>query len=554
MQILLYSPTNPEKPTPFIVDVKSKITDQITAPGILYVTGLTTLQFLYEAISKAGFYDCADKKDKIDLFRSFKLNASVADKQPRKLLFTSNKIGAVKRAINAFVTKRLHKDHPACILIVSDSIFDRLCQHSEKSLIRKSGRNLNAPAHPIERLLWESDRDPRMKSLSSVFLGDYIDIKIVRAMILKAAESNSPVLILGESGTGKDVIARLINEFSTKYKKPYKVINCSSITETLADSELFGSVKGSFTGATRDRAGIFLASNKGTLFLDEIGDLSPVNQARLLLAVENHYIRKVGADEIIGNLDVRLIAATNRNIDQMVLQGTFRDDLLFRLDTIRIIAPPLRKHPDDIPKIANHIWSNLNAKFKLSDRFLSLLKSYPWPGNVRELKTLLTSIRDIFPDQSPTREHIDAIKSFRQEGALKTINKEGKDDSRLLLLESYNRLIQVLNILRAIKIKLRPYINKQLSKAPKSSESEYLKNFLINQIETLEDLCREPIFFNDMNIFHETARYRYLMEKLLSKWNTSLMKMDEIWNEELRQLDEDISHGIHKFIWEKLDM
>jgi len=396
-------------------------------------------------------------------------------------------------------------------------------------------------------------RDPLMKKLSESYLGNSIDTQLVRALILKAIQSDLSVLILGESGTGKEVIARLIFENSKNHNKCFTVINCSALPESLIESELFGAKKGSYTSSVSENIGLFAASKGGTIFLDEIGELSLMNQAKILLAVENQTIRQIGSIRPTEKLDVRIIAATNRNIDEMVMQNTFRDDLLHRLHGIRIVSPSLCTHPDDIPVLASHIWSNLSTTHQLSKEFLNYLKTYSWPGNVRELKTTLNSIRDIFGDISPNPNHIEAIRVIRHENLDRSNKKTGIDKSRLLWLEAYDRLINVQNILRAIKIELRPYINTIPVRKTDSKSLDSVRSFLMNQIHLLEELCREPIYFNDWDLFKETTRYRYLLDKTIENWPGSLSDIQKIWNDEMHQLEEDINKGIHKFVWGNID-
>ncbi|MBK7173747.1 MAG: sigma-54-dependent Fis family transcriptional regulator [Bacteroidales bacterium] len=557
MQLISYSQVNQEGSRPNIIDWnpdhKKIIIEIILSKGTLNILGQSNLRLFTASMDHADIINCKEKKDKIDLFRSFGLASDELADKPRKLLFKSNNLGAVKRSINAFV-KRLLPSHPACILIIDDSYLQSLIEDLRVIKSPASGQKKPLEKNPIKRLILDSRKDSRMKEISQHFLGTSPDVEIVRAMILKAAESKLPVLILGESGTGKDVIARLINKFSTFNKTPYKVLNCAALPETLAESELFGAKKGSFTNSIAETIGLFAASNGGTIFLDEIGDLSLAIQAKLLLAVENQSIRQIGSTESKENLDVRVISATNRNIDYMVMQHTFRDDLLFRLDTIRINAPPLRSHPEDIPLIAKHIWSKLNSPHELSPEFLDYLKTYSWPGNVREMKTLLNSIRDIFGDESPTRDSIESLRNYRQEGITQSFSDGIQDQARFIRLEAYNRLIKVQNILRAIKINLRPYINAKSTGKKNIMSPDNLKSFVRNQINLLEDLCREPIYFKDLNLFQETTRYRYLLDKALNHWPSSLKTMDKLWNAELHKLDESINLSIFRFIWGKVDM
>jgi DNA-binding NtrC family response regulator len=209
-----------------------------------------------------------------------------------------------------------------------------------------------------------------------------------------AARYDDPVLILGETGTGKTMVARRIHEQSARRSGPFVEVNCSAIPEALAESELFGHARGSFSGADKARAGKFRAAHGGTLFLDEIGDLAPELQAKLLKAIEDKTVTPVGSDEP-AKADARLVAATNRNLDDLVKAGRFRRDLYERLKVVVLRLPPLRERREDIgPLVARFLalWNEQygEARYLTPDAMVAL-ESYPWPGNVRELQNALRS-------------------------------------------------------------------------------------------------------------------------------------------------------------------
>jgi len=258
------------------------------------------------------------------------------------------------------------------------------------------------------------DSNPLVKKLERIYIGTSIEVQHTRALIYRACQTDSPVLILGESGTGKDVIATQIYENSTTHKKGFFRVNCSALPESLLEGELFGYTKASFTGANTDKVGLFNAAEGGTIFLDEIGDLSLANQVKILHAVENQGIRQIGSNQT-KPVNVRIITATNRNLYAMINQGTFREDLYFRINTFLINSHPLREHPEDIPILAKAYWEKKHHISHLSNDFLEYLKTYPWPGNVRELNTLLNSLVDYFGDISPKPAHVEAIRKSRQD-------------------------------------------------------------------------------------------------------------------------------------------
>ena len=232
----------------------------------------------------------------------------------------------------------------------------------------------------VERALATEDDD---------LAGDSRRLREVVETADRVAEKDVPVLITGESGTGKELIARRIHRRSRRAKKPFVAVNCAALPDTLAESELFGHERGAFTGAERQRAGRFEEASGGTLFLDEVGELSPAVQAKLLRAIEDHVIRRVGGTRDL-DADIRLIAATNRDLSD----GGFRSDLYFRLAVVRLEIPPLRERTDDIPAIAQHLLTRLATKHGLAvpalkSDALEALRRHRWPGNVRELRNVL---------------------------------------------------------------------------------------------------------------------------------------------------------------------
>jgi two-component system response regulator HydG len=208
-------------------------------------------------------------------------------------------------------------------------------------------------------------------------------------ILSKVAQSSHPVLILGESGTGKELVARSIHANGPNASKPFLPVDCGSLVPTLIESELFGYVKGAFTGATRSKSGLLASAEGGTVFLDEIGELPLDLQSKLLRALQEKEIRPVGSTERI-SINVRVVAATNRDLAQMVERGSFRKDLYYRLNVVNLRIPPLRDRRSDIPLLAAHFLDRMSREngisYALSDEALHTMMEYEWPGNVRELE------------------------------------------------------------------------------------------------------------------------------------------------------------------------
>ncbi len=261
------------------------------------------------------------------------------------------------------------------------------CRLSELDMLLQKAyekRQISKENNSLKRLATSNDRDKVMISQSD-------KMKPVFNLINKVAVTNSTVLIQGESGTGKELVARDIHQKSNRNKYPFVAVNCAALHDTLLESELFGHVKGAFTGAHETRQGLFEVADKGTLFLDEVGELPTNIRAKLLRVLESGEIRRLG-DSKVTFVDTRIITATNKDLTSMVKKGFFREDLFFRINIVRITLPPLRDRHDDVPLLAQHFLKT--HKIKLTEkRFcpdaLECMKRYSWPGNIRELENFV---------------------------------------------------------------------------------------------------------------------------------------------------------------------
>lgn len=230
-----------------------------------------------------------------------------------------------------------------------------------------------------------------MRHLNAQLIGTSPRLRELLDEIARVAASDAKVLITGESGVGKELVARAIHARSARAREPFVAINCAGLPETLLESELFGHVKGSFTGAYRDKPGKLEHADRGTVFLDEIGEMTLRMQGLLLRFLETGELQKVGADRASGRVDVRVIAATNRDLRTMISEGAFREDLFYRINVIHLIVPPLRERREDIPALVEHFlarFSNGHVR-SLTPEALAALIEYPWPGNVRELENAI---------------------------------------------------------------------------------------------------------------------------------------------------------------------
>lgn len=242
----------------------------------------------------------------------------------------------------------------------------------------------------VSHLVEEKQREYTIDNI----IGSTSEIREVYKLIGSVANTRTNVLIQGESGTGKELVAKAIHYNSSYKEEPFIAINCSSLSDTLLESELFGHVKGAFTDAARETKGKFEVAGKGTLFLDEIGDVSLNLQSKLLRVIENRDFMKVGGDKVL-KTEARIIAATNHQLEALVKEGKFREDLYYRLKVVEINLPPLRERKEDIPDLVAYLLEKINREVrknvkKVPPEVMSFLESLPWKGNVRELENALT--------------------------------------------------------------------------------------------------------------------------------------------------------------------
>jgi DNA-binding NtrC family response regulator len=254
--------------------------------------------------------------------------------------------------------------------------------------------------------------------------------------VSRAAPTDASVIVEGETGTGKELVARMIHRFSRRASQPFVPVDCSSIAPSLLESELFGAMRGAFTGADRDRVGVFEAAHRGTVFLDEIGEIEMNFQLALLRFLEGHEIRPVGASRS-KEVDVRVIAATNRDLQRLVDDKKFREDLWYRLNTVRIVLPPLRERRSDIPLLARFYINKYNGRYnrdvKLMDSGVKALQDYTWPGNVRQLQHVIERLT-ILADRVDSDTVHDALTSMEsREKPVDTLADAEEDQIRRVL-------------------------------------------------------------------------------------------------------------------------
>lgn len=267
-----------------------------------------------------------------------------------------------------------------------------------KKLIEKIQKDVEIDTLKSQNILLSEE----LFTSKSTMIGESISIKNILSLIDRVSVQDTTVLIQGESGTGKELVAREIHERSHRSGKPFIKVNCAAFNENLLESELFGHEKGSFTGASARKRGRFELANNGTLFLDEIGDVSPATQVKLLRVLQEREIERVGGETTIP-VNVRMITATNRNLQKMIADGSFRADLFYRLNVFPIQLPTLKERKDDIPLLIHHFLEKTALKFSdslksISSAGIGLLQNYSWPGNIRELENVIERLHLISPE------------------------------------------------------------------------------------------------------------------------------------------------------------
>jgi two-component system response regulator PilR (NtrC family) len=303
----------------------------------------------------------------------------------------------------------------------------------------------------------------KIKSSSGLenLVGKSLKMQELFTLIQKVAQSNSTVLITGESGCGKELVAAAMHNLSPRKQKNFVTINCATFPEGLLESELFGHVKGSFTGALYNKEGLFEVANRGSIFLDEIGEMPFSLQSKLLRVLENGTFRRVGGLNDI-TVDVRVISATNRDISEAVASGSFREDLFYRLNVVPLNIPPLRERPDDIPLLLDHFLSRASSNTKkFSPEALRFLMNYSWKGNVRELENmvertvLLTDREIILPEDLPE----EICKAVEPRKHLPEISDEGIDLDSIMEQIEKNYLIKALENAKGVKTEAAKLLN-----------------------------------------------------------------------------------------------
>ncbi|PKK91457.1 MAG: hypothetical protein CVV64_06795 [Candidatus Wallbacteria bacterium HGW-Wallbacteria-1] len=393
-----------------------------------------------EGLEKAleGNYEIVFTDMRMPELGGMEVLSAIKEKRPDIFVVVMTAFGTIESAVEAmrkgaydYLTKPFTYDEAVMVV-------NRIMEFSD---LRDENRNLR------ERL--------RNRFRFSSIIGKSDSMQKVYSLIERIAPTDATVLVCGESGTGKELVANAIHEYSRRKARPFVPVNCSALSETLLESELFGHEKGAFTGALREGKGRFEVADGGSLFLDEIGEISLATQVKLLRVLQERKFERVGSSAL-QQVDVRIIAATNRNLEEAIREGVFREDLYYRLNVIQIDLPPLRSRTEDIPLLVDHFAAEMAEKngiekVKITSRAMDLLTTYHWPGNVRELvnvmerAVILCDGGVVGPDELPPQFHRRRDDSAGLQG--KTLAEVEKHHILSVLSETDNNVSQAARIL-----------------------------------------------------------------------------------------------------------
>ena len=364
---------------------------------------------------------------------------------------------------------------------------------------------------------------PVPEELSKRFLGETLEYRFVRQMILRARVSELPVLILGDTGTGKNVIARAIHDVESKRER-FVEVNCGAIPSELLESELFGHMPGAFTGATSSKIGLWEFAGNGTLFLDEIGDLNPHHQVKILRALQERKIRRLGGTDEIP-VHARIIAATNRNLYAMMQTGQFRQDLYYRLRQLVIYAPPLRSDPSNIGLLAKAHWKKLRGdQARLNADVLKELCAMRWPGNVRELHSFLEALNSFHKTEELRVDHLRELQRYYALPADGYVTDT--EDPSCHRIECLRHLRRTDEVVHACEQQLKPLADGQ----PLSQD----ERSLLAQIRAeLEILLAHRLFFHSQETYDAVARLDSDLDHLLTFAGPDARPQTRFWNSTL---------------------
>ena len=340
----------------------------------------------------------------------------------------------------------------------------------------------------------------------NTFVGSSIEVQLVRQLVMRAAASDDPVLVLGDTGTGKEVIARSIHNYSTRASEKFVPVNCGAIPSELLESELFGHKRYTFTDAKYDKKGLWEITGNGTLFLDEVGDLALIHQVKILRALEENKIRPIGEVKEI-RVNARVIAATNRDLFSMVKTGQFREDLYYRLRSFLLRTPGLRDHPEDIPTLARFFWKRISRddNASLPADVMEELQSCSWPGNARELKAVLMSLHSLFGKDDLDAARLKAVFQIQGQGIVENPEFAAQNEMIAHRLDCLRHFRRADEVLRACVVSARPLVE---ANKTETATAASVRASLRTRLGELEVLCLNPLLFHSTVTFDVVDRLK----------------------------------------------
>lgn len=444
--------------------------------------------------------------------------------------------GKVRNSVKSFLRNAVDDDSlqlsRANVLGVPGTVFEDIAKQLGQG-VEKKVRD-QEPSTLLLRLKADQEEPEELKK---AFIGRSDKAQLVRQYIMRAAESDIAVLILGDTGTGKEIVARKIHRYSSRGNKPFITVNCAAISPKLLEMELFGCKRGIIETRHPGKIGLWEEANGSTLFLDEIGDLPIDHQTKILRALQEGKFKRVGDNKDI-SVDVRIIAATNRDVFSMTRNDDFREDLYYRLRGFVIRTSPLRKHPEDIPMLAQAFWIEITREEakQLPSEILKRLKLHNWSGNARELKLVLSSLRTLYPKKANTGK----LRILHLEDAFRQTGHDDFDQKQLpftlepkvLRIESLRHLTRIFDVLYATQLAVLPLTKR---KRVNQETIEDLQTALELRRQELEIFCKYDKLFNRKNLFLKVFNMLGMLMAFQTELNEDPKKARDNWKLDLRE-------------------
>lgn len=419
-------------------------------------------------------------------------------------------VGKLTNGVQRLLQRAVDSPRRLFIIAVADQVFDKLLQTAKEKPLSTSAATPFFSGLSGE-VLNQVEKITESPLVRKAFIGESNDAMAIRQFIMRAAKADDTVMIIGDTGTGKEIVAQQIHKNSNRKDKPFRAVNCAAFPPDLLESELFGHARGAFTGAITSNEGLWKSADGGTLFLDEVSELSPGHQAKILRALQENMIKRVGAAQEV-QVNARVICATNRDLLNMVQKGQFRTDLYYRLRCFLITTTPLREHPGDIPILAQFFWKRITKSESaiLPNDVLGVLQEYAWPGNVRELKTLLSALYSYYSDVSLLESrHVRAVFNVQHMHFCPETEKGTPPDASEDNISIFHLLRRTYETIRAIEYVVLPLLGDDKSLAQEPLKISTGIGNLVKEIEIHRRIPGRftPRIFDNMGLLQSRLTY-----------------------------------------------